>query len=110
MEGEAAFGGDEKRHRSDQFHTLVLSNDGSGLEVNAPEGEEEKPCSFVLFAAEPIKEEVVQTGPFVLSSNKQIQQSVLDLQMSRNGFEGAKNWHSEIGFVTTQREHWPGIK
>jgi redox-sensitive bicupin YhaK (pirin superfamily) len=72
LQGEAAFGGNEKQHRSDAFHTLILSDDGGVLEVHALEGEEEEPCSFVLFAAEPIREEVVQAGPFVLSTNRQV--------------------------------------
>ncbi|KAF9005605.1 RmlC-like cupin domain-containing protein [Cyathus striatus] len=76
------------------FHTLVLSSDDSqtGVAVTALEDSTE----FVLIAGEPLDQTVVQYGPFVMTSRAEIQQTVLDYQSGKNGFEKAHTWKSEI--------------
>lgn len=51
----------------------------------------------VLIAGLPLDQKVVQYGPFVLSSQEQVYQAMLDYQSHSNGFERAKGWQSEIG-------------
>ena len=51
----------------------------------------------VLVAGQPLDQEVVQYGPFVLNSQEGIYQAMLDYQSHSNGFERAKGWRSEIG-------------
>lgn len=52
-------------------------------------------CKFVLVSGEPIGEQVVQRGPFVMNSPKEIEQAFLDYYSSSNGFEKAKHWQSQ---------------
>ena len=52
---------------------------------------------FFIIAGQPIGEEVVQHGPFVMNTQEQIVQTFNDYQRGRNGFEGAAGWQSEIG-------------
>ncbi|KAF8881913.1 RmlC-like cupin domain-containing protein [Infundibulicybe gibba] len=78
----------------DSFHTLVLTHesDESGVAVTATKGDTE----FVLIAGEPLDQEVFQYGPFVMTNREEIQKTLLDYQMGKNGFEKAHTWKSEI--------------
>ena len=51
----------------------------------------------VLVAGLPLDQKVVQYGPFVLTSQEQVYQAMLDYQSHSNGFERAAGWQSEIG-------------
>ncbi|TFK76494.1 hypothetical protein BDN72DRAFT_755745 [Pluteus cervinus] len=77
----------------DAFHTLVLSNhnDENGVRVSGLDGTE-----LVLVAGEPLDQTVFQYGPFVMTSKEDIQTTLLDYQIGRNGFESAHTWKSEI--------------
>ncbi|XP_007174299.2 pirin isoform X6 [Balaenoptera acutorostrata] len=52
---------------------------------------------FVLIAGEPLREPVVQHGPFVMNTDEEISQAILDFRNAKNGFERAKTWKSKIG-------------
>jgi hypothetical protein len=39
----------------------------------------------------------VQYGPFVLTSQEEVYQKIMDYQAHTNGFERARGWRSEIG-------------
>lgn len=88
LEGEATYGG----LAAGAHHTITLSS-GRGEEglVVATAG---SGASFVVVAARPIGEPVVQHGPFVMCTREQIRQAMLDFQSGRNGFEGADRWAS----------------
>ncbi|GAA5974525.1 hypothetical protein JCM11641_002075 [Rhodosporidiobolus odoratus] len=79
-----------------QYHTAVLSNvDGeTGIELEAAS---EGGARLVVVAGEPLDQEIVQHGPFVMTSAQEIRQTFMDYQFERNGFEGAHGWKSEIG-------------
>jgi redox-sensitive bicupin YhaK (pirin superfamily) len=53
--------------------------------------------SSVLIAGQPLDQKVVQYGPFVMNSQEQVQQALLDFRSYSNGFERARGWRSEIG-------------
>lgn len=55
------------------------------------------PLLTVLIAGLPLDQKVVQYGPFVLNSQEQVYQAMLDYQSHSNGFERGKGWQSEIG-------------
>ncbi|XP_058297815.1 pirin [Hylobates moloch] len=59
--------------------------------------EDPKRSHFVLIAGEPLREPVVQHGPFVMNTNEEISQAILDFRNAKNGFERAKTWKSKIG-------------
>ena len=51
----------------------------------------------VIVAGLPLDQKVVQYGPFVLNSQQEVFQAMMDYQMFSNGFERAANWESKIG-------------
>ncbi|KZV72903.1 pirin domain-containing protein [Peniophora sp. CONT] len=93
LKGKAKIGTDEQVHEA--FHTLILStSEGqNGVAITATEDNTE----LVLIAAEPLDQEVVQYGPFVMTSKEDIQKTFLDYRMAINGFEKAHSWKSKIG-------------
>jgi hypothetical protein len=53
---------------------------------------------FILVAGLPLDQPIVQYGPFVLNSQEEAYQAMMDYQTFSNGFERAnKGWESEIG-------------
>jgi len=78
----------------DPFNTVVLSTSGEGISVENNGTEEAR---FVVISGEPLNQRVVQHGPFVMTSEDDIYQAMLDFSSNSNGFERAKNWRSEIG-------------
>lgn len=89
--GSAKFGSQE--HISAAHHTLVLSNnEGTYIPVEALSDD----THFVIIAGKPIKEPIVQHGPFVMNTQQEIYQAFADYQHGRNGFEGAPEWTSSI--------------
>ncbi|KAI0523081.1 hypothetical protein KFK09_005471 [Dendrobium nobile] len=89
IDGEGVFG-DEETSPISSHHVLILSN-GDGLKVWNKSG---RPLRFVLIGGEPLNEPVVQYGPFVMNSQKEIQQTLEDYRLGKNGFEKAKHWKS----------------
>ncbi|EWS76231.1 kinesin motor domain protein (macronuclear) [Tetrahymena thermophila SB210] len=57
---------------------------------------QEKFSKFILLSGRPINEQVFNYGPFVLDSQATLRQAFEDYQLSKNGFEGANNWASQI--------------
>ncbi|KAL5533315.1 PRN1 [Sanghuangporus sanghuang] len=77
------------------YHTVVLSNGEkeTGVRLTAAEDNTE----MVLVAGEPLDQTVVQYGPFVMTTREEIQQTFMDYQLAKNGFEKSHTWKSEIG-------------
>jgi quercetin 2,3-dioxygenase len=80
------------------YHNVVFENDGKSDAVTAEveEGASEE-ARFILFAGQPLDQQVVQYGPFVLNSREGVMEAMRDFQSHSNGFERAKGWRSEIG-------------
>lgn len=87
--GEASYGG----VTAGAHNTVTLSSSKSedGLVVTTGTS----PAAFVLVAARPIGEPIVQHGPFVMCTREAIRQAMMDYQAGRNGFEGADRWESK---------------
>jgi redox-sensitive bicupin YhaK (pirin superfamily) len=72
-EGSAAVGPEGRQRALPQRAAGVLS-DGDSLRVQAgPEG-----VRFLLLAAKPLREPVVQYGPFVMNTREEIEQALAD--------------------------------
>ncbi|KAF7722290.1 hypothetical protein EC973_003474 [Apophysomyces ossiformis] len=95
LSGTALFGSEQ--HKSDAHHTLVLSDNGGTV---IPVESLSDDCHFVVIAGKPIKEPIVQHGPFVMNTKEEIYQAFMDYSHGRNGFEGAPEWTSSI------RDRW----
>eukprot|EP00064_Thunnus_orientalis_P003002 superscaffoldBa00000235_g3010 len=83
---------DQEQQKVEPHHTVVFG-DGDCVKV---ENKDFEVSHFVLIAGEPIKEPVVQHGPFVMTTEEEIRQTIKDYQTGRNGFERAINWRSKI--------------
>lgn len=94
LEGTVGFGAEKKA--VGPFHNVVFEGDGDAV-VAAVEKDAKEAARFVLVAGQPLEQEVVQYGPFVLDSKEGVYQALMDYQERRNGFERAEGWRSEIG-------------
>ncbi|KAI9848621.1 MAG: hypothetical protein M1838_000460 [Thelocarpon superellum] len=96
LSGTTTFGRGKDATSIGQYHNVVFQQDGDSVtaEVSADANED---GHFLLIAGLPLDQKVVQYGPFVLNSQDQVYQAMLDYQSHSNGFERAKGWRSEIG-------------
>ncbi|XAR56757.1 hypothetical protein NMG60_11037344 [Bertholletia excelsa] len=90
LEGEGIFGNSKSLPVSP--HHLLLLGHGDGLEVW---NKSLRPLRFVLVGGEPLGEPVVQSGPFVMNTQEEIDQTIEDYENCINGFEKARHWRSE---------------
>ncbi|XP_022374054.1 LOW QUALITY PROTEIN: pirin [Enhydra lutris kenyoni] len=86
-------GPEDAQQKIAPHHTAVLG-EGDNVQV---ENKDPERSHFVLIAGEPLREPVVQHGPFVMNTNEEISQAILDFRNAKNGFERAKTWKSKIG-------------
>lgn len=96
--GKIAFGTESQgKTIVDAFHTTIFSSEetAEGIELsNAdPAGGITR---VVIIAGEPLNQEVVQYGPFVMTSQQEISQTIRDYNEGMNGFENARTWRSSI--------------
>jgi len=56
----------------------------------------EEGSDFVLVSGQPINEPIVQSGPFVMNTRKEIGEAMDDFSKAKNGFEDARTWSSQI--------------
>jgi redox-sensitive bicupin YhaK (pirin superfamily) len=60
-------------------------------------------CKFLLLAGLALNEPIKQYGPFVLSTQSDLEQAFEDYHGGQNGFEGAHEWKSEIRKMSKRR-------
>ena len=75
-------------------HTVVF---GEGKYVEFSNKDSTKDAHFVLIAGRPIREAVIQRGPFVMNTWEEIVQTFDDFEKCSNGFENARKWRSKSG-------------
>ncbi|KAF9959733.1 hypothetical protein BGZ65_000096 [Modicella reniformis] len=91
LKGTAYIG--DKEFEGKAHHTLTFSEDGAEtIKIQT----KEEDAHFVVIAGEPLKEPIVQHGPFVMNTQEEIFKTFVDYQNGQNGFERARDWHSTI--------------
>ena len=77
-------------------YTVMYEADGEVINMTNKETNKEK-AHLVLIAGEPLKEPIVQHGPFVMNTEEEIREAIADYRYERNGFENAHRWKSKSG-------------
>lgn len=77
IKGSGVFGSNKTEAHQGQMMWLGRGNDGelSEIEITATE-----PLRFVLYAGEPVREQIVVHGPFVMNSDREIVEAFRDLR------------------------------
>ncbi|KAH6676160.1 RmlC-like cupin domain-containing protein [Plectosphaerella plurivora] len=96
LEGDALFGGPEQKRLVEQYHNVILEQEGDVVNIEVDAGAE-KAARIVLIAGTPLDQPIVQYGPFVVNSKDDVYKALSDYQTYSNGFERAQGWQSEIG-------------
>ena len=116
LNGTTIFGSKGNQQTVKPYHNVVFEQKGDIVSVEVDSSAEEHGrfselylvasiramlfltmASVVLVAGLPLDQKVVQYGPFVLNSQEQVYQAMLDYQSHSNGFERAAGWESKIG-------------
>jgi redox-sensitive bicupin YhaK (pirin superfamily) len=79
IKGELTINGEEPL-REDGVRMLTFGSDGDGMSILANAESE-----FIILSGEPLKEKVATHGPFVMNTQEEIQQAMIDYQ---SGFMG----------------------
>lgn len=95
LEGTVRVGPEGNRTVVEQYHNVVFEPQGD-LVFLSVDADAEKGARLVLVAGTPLHQKVVQYGPFVLTEPEEVYQAMQDYQSCSNGFERAKDWHSEL--------------
>ena len=97
-EGKAKIG--PKEEALETGNVAVLANEtAETLNIKT----EDSGAKFIIVAGEPLKEKVLQYGPFVLANEADLYQTFEDYEQGKNGFEGAKEWSSKIRHLANKK-------
>ncbi|KAJ5157590.1 uncharacterized protein N7482_008690 [Penicillium canariense] len=96
LSGNTVFGSNNSTQVVKEFHNVVFEQAGDLVEASVPDNADSE-SRFIIVAGQPLDQKVVQYGPFVLTSQEEVYQAMLDYQTASNGFEKSRNWQSEIG-------------
>ena len=94
--GTTVFGSSASTQLIKEYHNVVFDQAGDYVELSVPDNAESESRIF-LVAGQPLDQQVVQYGPFVLNTREQVYQAMLDYQTASNGFERVRGWESDIG-------------
>ena len=79
IKGELTINGEEPLNE-DGTRMLTFASEGSGISVVS-----NKESEFVILTGEPLQEKVATYGPFVMNTQEEIQQAMLDYQAGKMG-------------------------
>jgi redox-sensitive bicupin YhaK (pirin superfamily) len=96
LAGETVFGSSDLTRVVKEFHNVQFDQAGDFVELSVPDNADSESRIF-LVAGQPLDQKVVQYGPFVLNTQEEVYQAMLDYQTASNGFERTRGWQSEIG-------------
>ena len=80
IDGEGNFGAEPVAAKAHQM--VVFGNDGESITVR---NDGDRPVSFLLIGGKPLGEPVARYGPFVMNTESEIRQAILDFQAGRMG-------------------------
>ena len=80
--GAGRFGKEEREARDGQL--VTFAGDGDAVALAAP-AEAARPLELLLLAGQPLREPVARYGPFVMNTQGEIRQALLDYQSGRFG-------------------------
>ncbi|XP_052077291.1 pirin-like isoform X8 [Mytilus californianus] len=92
LAGKVCIGKEESPGEYDPHHTVVLEQNGDHVTV---ENKNSEVAHFLLIAGLPLKEPIKKHGPFVMTTDEEIEQAISDYRNGRNGFEKALTWQSK---------------
>lgn len=96
LSGSTVFGSNDSTRVIKEYHNVVFDQAGDYVEASVPENANSE-ARFLIVAGQPLDQKVVQHGPFVLNTQEEVYQAMLDYQTASNGFEKSRNWQSDIG-------------
>jgi redox-sensitive bicupin YhaK (pirin superfamily) len=96
LQGAVQFGVGKDATTIQQYHNTVFEQKGDSVVAEVAEDATED-ARFILVAGLPLDQKIVQYGPFVVNSQEEVYQALMDYQTFTNGFERAKGFESEIG-------------
>lgn len=96
LEGRVAIETPDATKTIPQYHNAVFEQSGDVVKFSVPADAKEDTRVY-LVAGQPLDQQVVQYGPFVMNTQQEVYQAFMDYQTHSNGFERAKDWESEIG-------------
>ncbi len=119
LAGSVTFGVGKNQTTVGQYHNVVFEQKGNSVVAEVAENAKEdaqfsksysrdlrttcdrtqanRSSCAVIVAGLPLDQKVVQYGPFVLNSQEEVYQAMMDYQTHSNGFERAAGWESKIG-------------
>ena len=80
IDGEGHFGAEATPAKTHQM--VVFGNDGASIGMR---NDSDQPLSFLLIGGKPLGEPVARYGPFVMNTESEIRQAILDFQAGRMG-------------------------
>lgn len=83
IDGEGQFGADATPAKTHQM--VVFGEAGEAGERVMVRNDSDKPLSFLLIGGKPLGEPVARYGPFVMNTESEIRQAILDFQAGRMG-------------------------
>ncbi|KAH7049594.1 RmlC-like cupin domain-containing protein [Linnemannia elongata] len=93
LSGTAYIGDPNSETEAKAHHTLLFSEDDtSTVKIQT----KDEAAHYVMIAGEPLKEPVVQIGPFVMNTREEVYETYRDYRDGVNGFERGRTWESDI--------------
>ncbi|KAH7130306.1 RmlC-like cupin domain-containing protein [Dendryphion nanum] len=96
LDGTTRFRVGEQTFNAERFQNVIFEQKGEAVSAEVDSSATEN-GHFVLVAGQPLDQDIVKYGPFVMTSREDIQQAIKDFRTYSNGFERAKGWESENG-------------
>ncbi|SMQ46363.1 unnamed protein product [Zymoseptoria tritici ST99CH_3D7] len=95
IEGSTTWNTGATKQEVPQHHISVFEQQGDQVVAEVPADAKET-ARIIVAAGMPLEQNIVQHGPFVMTTPFEIRQAFMDFSTHSNGFERADGWQSEI--------------